>query len=1416
MASPPEKLKNEANGCRLSKLLINKGTQALKTKLQFILNSCSSNLPAKLKDPSTKSKLKSLKFTNKEQWNLLYGTGSPDIEEFDISLLTVLLRNICGLTPPASGWNNLPSPSDNSVSANIARIKYYRNEVYGHISTTGVDDSKFEDFWKEISKALVGLGIQQTEIDELREAPLSPEEVNYIDMLEKWYEREQELIDVAEKTKEDVGDIKKDVVENKKHVLQIEKKVEKIEEKMATKADVAEVKEIVQDKTYSNVKKLGKCNFKGLIANLNKKHLPGTREWLFEKVDTWFNDKNTKTSNVMILIAGPGVGKSVFAAEVCRRYSEKKKLAACHFCKYNRSDYKNPRMLIESLASTMCDTILGFKSKLNEELQRKHSKESIADAFRVLLNDPLHSLEDHEPMLLVIDALDESQVDEKSELLELIEEEFNKLPQWIKVFITSRPELLVQKKFKKMDPVEIKHDPRNKNNEEDLHKYLRHELNDHEETNDHVDIIFRLLVRKCKGSFLYAYHAQLALKEENVELTIENIKRLVPIGLSDFYTKQFKALLIEIRKETLNPVLLEDNFTKFLQVLVACRNSLPIKLLTSCIGFSDDVSFEVPSKISGIISQVLPVYDGCLTVYHKSLIDWLKSDGYEKHAFTVDGHCVVNGHKLLRNACEEEFRYIKSLTHFQDLKITAMCTYALQNGIHHMLECGEDVDFSLVVDIRIIYASSKIFFLVWDLRSWLNCVLQQRRMSLRKDVIDEIHFILDTISHISTHLLSKEFVPYYLQCVLNRIHSSDRQRFLARSMLHQGNSAWFEDLDSTYLTNHYHSTVSLRYKITSLCLSSNEELLAVGYENGELSILELPEFKERWCLRPGLDDSKSTKPESICCCSFSPAGNRLVTSDFSTELKLWDVNNNRLLSCLQADGIVDSCSFVDSGLFIAAELLEYTFCPFIFTAWNAFTLQRVDRRRNIISPPIQCPDGRAKIAYTNYGRCIYELLNVIDVFGNFSYVLPNAIDAYLELLPLPSPAMKNHWRECVFYHTKLVLDTSKITELVETVDRNKHYKTKFGDCPCIHREFGTVAPITMNVFYVVPYISELSVFKIDSYSEKHSLRCRDHQIKCCCFSPNGSFLATCSYYAPVYIDIWAIQHCTIVQTVQMQLDDALGCWWSNGLLWIWDGSDHLAKILTSSDSFVESAGLEMINIGFKPKNILTFGDVLVCIDLENVVRVVRIINGEIQYNERLPIDNSKFKAAVSPDNSVILTVCRKKSIQISVWKWQNCESTVLKNVHINEILAPRQTDITRFNVCLTSDGKKVVLVLVFFEISDSHRATAFFRNFLIDVHSNGDPKPFSDRIVFNTEILLASESYCVGKNIIDGLVAVHFENGQECNMKIHYVPWKSRNVGDDNIPIASMHPGTDTVVSISNKRRKIRFLKVHFPPINKH
>ncbi|XP_046857842.1 uncharacterized protein LOC124451264 [Xenia sp. Carnegie-2017] len=1144
MASPPKKLKIEANGSRLSKLLINKGTQALKTTLH--VNFRSSNLSDELNESSNKSTLELLRkrnVINKEQWNLLYpSTGFPNLDNFDISLLTVLLRNICGLTAPHGGWDNLPSSSDTSISANIARIKFYRNKVYGHITTTSVDDSEFEHLWQEISKALVGLGIQQTEIDEAKKAPLSPDEANHIEILKNWYEKEKQLINVAEETKDVVKELKKEF------------------EVMKNRVDVA----------GADVKKLGKFYFNGLIKDLNKKYLEGTRQWLFEKLDTWFNDKSEDASNVMILVAGPGVGKSVFAAEVCRRYSEKKKLAASHFCRYNRSDERNPRMLIESLASSMCDTISEFNCKLNEELLRNHSYKIVADAFRVLLNNPLHSLVGHEPMLLVIDALDESQVDGKSELLELIAEEFDRLPKWIKIFITSRPELPVQRKLKDMNPVEITTHPRDENNEEDLHKYLKHQLNNRVQINRYV---LQSLVTKCEGSFLYAYYAQLSLNKENIELTYENIQQFVPSGLSSVYTKQFERVKDLTKESPGNSVFSETNFMQFLELLAACREFLPLTLLFNYLGFSDDIKFEVRNKIIELLSQILPVYDDCLTVYHKSLIDWLKSDGYEQHGFTVE---PKNGHKFLWHACEKVFK-----------------------------QCRENDHFSWAVDVKVFCARlmgvEDIGMSTID--SELREIINEWHTFLNKDVLEELLFHL---------LLTKKFALFmsqkcviYLQSIANRIDGSDEKRLLARDLFKQGKLVWFENLDSTYLTSHHHLTVSLRANVSSLCVSSNEELLAVGYDNSQISIFKLPEFTERCILGTAFDDSRLDKWDNvntirslddiydyptlknfafvrgnICCCSFSPTGNRLVTSDGSTEVKLWDVNNGRLLLCLKSADVVNRCYFSDSGLFITADYVKhyYELPKEVLTAWNSLTLERIDRRCVVDYQKLQCTD-----------KCPEFFVEVIK--ASYAFVV-------------------------------------KLSEINQLTKYNNEGEIEFClpnvFCPCVERNLNKVHPISFKEFYVVPYLSKLKIFKT-GHLWRPSFIFEKFEIHCCCFSPDGSFFAAFAVGDHVNLHIWSIERCTIIQTVPMPLKDAFGCWWSDGLLWVWDGSDHLTKISTSSEKFVHSTQAKQVNIGFKPLRFLAYGDVLVCIDKEE-----RTIN-DVRFNCYFTSDSKKLVILICGD-----------------------------------------------------------------------------------------------------------------------------------------------------------------------------------------
>ena len=90
----------------------------------------------------------------------------------------------------------MPPHTDRSVSANIARIKLLRNEVYAHVTSTQVDNATFESLWQKLAQALVDMKIPQNDIDDLKTSPLGPEEETYVENLEEWKMKDDECLEV--------------------------------------------------------------------------------------------------------------------------------------------------------------------------------------------------------------------------------------------------------------------------------------------------------------------------------------------------------------------------------------------------------------------------------------------------------------------------------------------------------------------------------------------------------------------------------------------------------------------------------------------------------------------------------------------------------------------------------------------------------------------------------------------------------------------------------------------------------------------------------------------------------------------------------------------------------------------------------------------------------------------------------------------------------------------------------------------------------------------------------------------------------------------------------------------------------------------------------------------------------------------
>ena len=203
MASAPTlapSTKKTTNYARLCRLLVDGGTKALRYTFDNFHSPANlfNVLKAGSAEHSTLQSLRKKRIINANQWGKLYLSPPSSVtsEGFDITLLMVLLRNICGLSAPATGWDSLPPTSDTSVEANIARVKSYRNSAYGHASQASVEDLTFNNLWQNITAALVALGIDAASVNRLKTESIDPDvETHYRGLLKEWKEDEDNIKD---------------------------------------------------------------------------------------------------------------------------------------------------------------------------------------------------------------------------------------------------------------------------------------------------------------------------------------------------------------------------------------------------------------------------------------------------------------------------------------------------------------------------------------------------------------------------------------------------------------------------------------------------------------------------------------------------------------------------------------------------------------------------------------------------------------------------------------------------------------------------------------------------------------------------------------------------------------------------------------------------------------------------------------------------------------------------------------------------------------------------------------------------------------------------------------------------------------------------------------------------------------------
>ena len=1207
-------LQAKANFNRICQLLIEKGSDALRRALH--VKHPASTLAAALH--SHRKTLQKLRYNviNPPQWRLLYpATGSPNSNDFDITLLTILLRNICRLRSPATGWKVMPPPTDTSISADILRIKIFRNEVYGHTASAQYDDATFEKLWQEISQPLVKLGIPQQEIDELKVAPLSPEEKGYIEKLKKWKELEDTLLEKMKDFENQMDDMR---------------------------AEVKKLKGTLGSSNISNLDQLTKFNFKGKIDDLCEKFQEGTRQWFFDQLSTWFADEE---SRVMILTAGPGMGKSVLSAKVYQDYSERGKLAGGHFCDFRKSNYSKPSNIIESLASQMCDNVDGFREKLTEILGRNHSRKSLSDAFTVLLDEPLHALDKREPMLIVVDALDESKTDDKSGFLELISDEFPHLPKWIKMLITSRPELQVKKKLEHFNPLEIL--PQDLNQQKDLKCFVEGRIS-HFKVDSIDNIVFL-----CQGSFLYAYYMVKELKDVDAGIG-PNLTEYAPRGVSGFYERQFKRLRTGLQHH--DPGILNT----FINVVAASSEApIQIEILIKCMNLSDE-KYEIRNTIINIMSEILPLHNNCLTVYHKSLTDWLTLEGYEEHAFVAD---VDEGAKRLWEVCKGIYRDIVSVKSVSDFELSPDRKYALENGGKYLVDVGDTADFHWLVNVRLnalkfrfcgglninycrilnVYKSAPSDELYWSIFQHFYVL---NAMPINFDP-DNANYKRDSyVTYL--HLLANAHFDF--------VKKNFSSQNTARDILFEENKMWLEDVGIVECRNTEYkfisSTVLSNGFFRSVC--SPDKKLLVLVEACAVTVFELPSLtmifqvqvsgsgsflptfspdssyflcgsiRSCVCIREQKEVAFIPGgPEDIEHCSFSSCGKKLVTAE-ENFLKVWDVEKRELL--VQVEKRYSArCHFSCCNKYILESSFINTLVVRDSTTLEEFLTLDQDCFE-------KCPDSY-QITY---------LVNKDVIYTRYYHL---SADEVVVIADVDSVTWKN--RKCQ------ISSCASTLFIYDFINRERIDSFQIDCLPvgtkvdCISKLDGTNFLLSLDRSHKVVLSLETPEESSDvSYYPPETLKSFGVTL-----SPDALYVASC-YDKYNVLTIRSVDKGETLETVELQ-KSPVACWWSELYLWVVCKGLLVRFPYDSTHSKVLGSCREVFPLTFI--RVLEFGEgVFVFHENSDMITILKICDN-MPFIEK--IGNPLFgKVAISKDGCAVLFYKEQTEdatihLQYQVWEF---------------------------------------------------------------------------------------------------------------------------------------------------------------------
>jgi len=362
------------------------------------------------------------------------------------------------------------------------------------------------------------------------------------------------------------------------------------------------------------------------------------RKWLFEETRRWLEEND---SRMFWLKAGPGIGKSSFAAQLAHQV--RSTVVGFFMCDFQgkKDPEEAAREAVCTLAFQLASRLPDYRLKLlyGQQLDKdKILKRTADELFEYLIAEPLNragKIPESTRLCLVIDALDEAgRSGGGNALADLLAKHAAQLPDWLGVLVTSRPEPYLEQTLKPLSSVTI--DGQSAQNRQDLTDWVDQRLPASLQGEDRHQVINAVL-EKSGGTFLY-----LSLVAQDKTLNLADPKNL-PDKLDGFFKQTFNRYFP-------SPKQYERKTEPFLRLMVAAPGPMPALMGAQILGWSQrELALNVIEPMGSLLQQ----RDGGLVFFHASLGDWLQ-DPYRSGSSCIE----PNGHETLAEFLWAEFQTI--------------------------------------------------------------------------------------------------------------------------------------------------------------------------------------------------------------------------------------------------------------------------------------------------------------------------------------------------------------------------------------------------------------------------------------------------------------------------------------------------------------------------------------------------------------------------------------------------------------------------------------------------------------------------------------------------------------------------------------------------------------------------------------